>query len=60
MSYYRDDLQCDKVIDKEGNKCGKSPARQLSILNINLCREHQKELTRFLCQQLGESWEEEK
>lgn len=57
MSDYKDNLKCNKIIDDEkGNsiECGKSPARLVPIFNINLCEEHQKELSHFINVLLGE------
>ena len=60
MSDYQDNLMCTKIIDSNGNRCGKSPARHIEILDCNLCEEYQKELSQFIYHQLGESYEEEK
>ena len=61
MNEYKDDLKCDKIIDDNGiiRKCSKSPARKLPIFNKNLCKEHQKKFTEFICDQLGEPYEDE-
>ena len=53
MGDFRQDLKCSKIIDKQGTKCNKNPARKIKILNACLCRKHQKELSEFINRQLG-------
>ena len=47
MSEYKEELKC--------SKCGKSPARRIELFDSNICEEHQKELSKFINNQLGES-----
>ena len=57
MSDYQDDLKCEKVIRqtrRHSYHCNKSPARLVPILNVKLCKDHQKEMSEFIDDQLGE------
>ncbi len=54
MSDFKKNLKCDKVIDNQSNKCNKSPARKIEILDRCLCEEHRKKLSEFINKELGE------
>lgn len=54
MGDFSQDLKCDKVIDRQGTKCNKRPARKIEILNGCICEEHQKELEEFINRELGD------
>ena len=56
MSDYKSVLKCNKSVMKNDSIeiCGKSPARHIEVLNANVCKEHQKELSSFLTRELGE------